>query len=215
MGQNRSKDQLYAALLYGVNIPGGIRLTCKQVELKLRGLSDNLEFVRCVGDADNILLRAKTDEADSRIIHQLRALLGVKALTVVSLGELRQILDEAKRELKARGVNEKHGFRVISDSGQWEFGLVLSSEVLPQRIQDQSSYFEPKKNVLGIRLICGRALLVQKRCSTATGSRIMFGQTAIGPWRTFLSRNGVSPYCLTSRSMGRIDQIVSATDPQL
>ena len=200
---------IYVAFLYGVNIPGGVKLRTAEIPGKLAPTSD-VTFIRCVGDADNILFVTTKSISGTVIARQLNRQLGLKGSVVLSLFALREILRQAEQELFIRGFPTEPPFR-INDGGElWEFGLVFASEAVGSAATQQNLAIRNRKNVRIISPIGTHALLVQKRCSTDNGSRIMFGTTVIAPWRNALREKGISPECFTSRGLGRIQGIVRA-----
>lgn len=201
-----SGADLYAGFLYGVNIPGGVWLKVAEVEANLRSGLPGLGYVKCVGDADNVLMEAPV-QAEMAIASRLEALLGVKGAVVVSVHDLRRTYGAVRRSLKARGFRDAAPFRVTKDGQEWEFGVVLSSVSLPA-----GTAFSSTRNARALELIEQRVLLVQKRRTTATGGRIMWGSTVINPLRSHLRRAGLSVGCLTSRALARVQEMITAAD---
>lgn len=197
---------LYAGFLYGVNIPGGVWLKAAEVEAKLRRDLPVLGYVKCVGDADNVLLETAV-QTESEVAARLETLFGIKGAVVISLDSLRRAYDAARRSLKAHGFPDTAPFIVKRNEAEWEFGVVLSSVSLRA-----GSAFPPTKNARALGVIEPRALLVQKRCATATGSRIMWGSTVIKPLQTHLRRAVLPIGCLTSRALSRIGEVISVAN---
>jgi hypothetical protein len=165
-----------------------------------------LGHVKCVGDADNVLMEAPV-QAEMMIASRLEALLGVKGAVVISVDGLRRTYEAVRKSLKACGFLDAAPFMVTKDGEQWEFGVVLSSVSLPA-----GATFSSTRNARALGLIEQRALLVQKRRATATGGRIMWGSTVINPLRTHLQRAGLPVGCLTSRALARVQQMITAAD---
>jgi hypothetical protein len=202
---------LYAGFLYGVNIPGGVWLKAGEVEAKLRRDLPALGYVKCVGDADNVLLEI-TIQTESEVASRLETLFGIKGAVVISLDSLRRAYDSARRSLKAHGFPDTAPFVVNRDEAEWEFGVVLSSVSIGASTGELSAAFRVTKNARALAVIERRVLLVQKRRATATGSRIMWGSTVIKPLQTHLHHAGLPIGCLTSRALARIGEVISAAD---
>jgi hypothetical protein len=198
----------YVAFLYGVNIPGGVWLKTTDLPDKVNSISQ-VRFLKCVGDADNLLITAPIGMPESFIAGMLNRQIGLKGSVVLRMLELQQILNGAKQELLNQGFSAEPPYRLYIDGVLWEFGLVFASTPLPIEDTKSSLLFPSRKNVRAISVIRSQAMLVLKRFSTERGSRIMFGTTVISPWRTLLKSMGVSPECFTSRALGRIESIVS------
>ena len=198
---------LYAGFLYGVNVPDGIWLKSADVETKLRNGFRGLGYAKCVGDADNVLLETAVQMTEEEIISRLRALLGIKDAVVIAADVLRRVYDAARESLKAGGYTDRAPFILNRDGVAWELGVVLSSADLAA-----GGAFSPTKNARLLEVIEQRAVLVEKRCATTTGSRIMWGNVVINPVRSHLRRLGLSSGCLTSRAISRIGEIVAAVD---
>ena len=201
-------EGLFASFLYGVNIPHGVRLVQTELRLRLADLPHGVEFVRLVGDVDNLLFKAEGSAESS-----LRKLLGKRLdvnSVVISISTLTTILHETKKVLHSLGLPGSLPDHMEDHGIEWELGLVLTSEPIPSSVQGAAGLFSSKKNVVAIKVIAGRALLFHKRRSTDSGSRIMFGSTVIQPWARHLRRNGVTLGCMTSRSLGRIEEAINA-----
>jgi hypothetical protein len=197
---------VYAGFLYGVNIPGGVWLKAAEVEAKLRESLPGIGRVRCIGDADNLLMET-TVRTESEVASQIETVLGIKGAVVVSPDSLRRIHDASRTSLKGRGFPDSAPFVVTLEGIAWEFGVVLSSIDLPT-----GAVFPASMNARALEVIERRALLVQKRCATGTGARIMWGSTVIRPLRTQLRRTELPVGYLTSRAFARIGEVIAAAD---
>jgi hypothetical protein len=52
---------------------------------------------------------------------------------------------------------------MLLDEATWEICVVLSSDAVPERVDDTAWVFTPKKNAVGLAILNDRALLARKR----------------------------------------------------
>lgn len=205
--RERTTGHVHAAFLFGVNIPGGVWFRREQVESQLQRLAPALTVIDRVGDVDNLLVRS--EESPEVLQRWLQEVLNVHGVVVIPLATLRKMLEVARGELQRLGLPAQRPFRATVDGLDWELGLVLASETLPERLAGDAGLFAPEPHARALRVLERRALLVQKRQAHDSGTRIMWGSAVIDPWRAHLERAGVSVACLTSRSLTRITDVVN------
>lgn len=202
-----TNPRLYAAFLYGANIPKGRWLSRSELQGVVTQLQPGLVLREIVGDTDNILFKSSSFENESSIRGAIEGSLKLRCV-VIDVNTLRSIVNHAILTIQRLGVRLIAPYRQTISEVEWEFGVVLSSELLPSTVDASGLLFNPTKNAVPIEIIAGRALLVRKRCKTESGSRIMFGSTLIKPWESLLAKKGIHPGCLTSRSLNRLEEVV-------
>ncbi len=199
--------QEYVALLHGRNIFGRGRVTNDEIRDALAAVP-GVECRAIVGASGNVVLTtAATD--DERLAAEVEAPLGSPCV-VVSLTTLKAILSQALERARSLSADADRSFKITQDGVRWELGLVFSSDELPAAASGRGGIFAPTDHAVAMEVLSRRALLVQKRDISSNGTRIPFGEAVNRPWRSALKRLGVSPRCLTSRSLGRIAMTVRA-----
>ncbi len=208
MGQEVEMTQhAFAGFLYGVNIPGGKWIRSGEVASKFAPLPDGLRFGQIVGDTDNLILLGDSRFDEAKLRAWLRERLEVESV-VIQTAALAPLLEEIMRELKCRSYPLAAPYRVTRDRVEWELGVVLASDALPAFVRGPAALFEKTTNAVALLEVHGRVLLVEKRYQNARGEHLPWGSRVIDPWRRALRRQGVSVECLTSRSLGRIRDMV-------
>jgi hypothetical protein len=207
----RAASERFAGLLRGVNIPSGVRISSGDLISKAKDFPSEVRFIQYVGDTDNLILEVSHDAATESFLRQvLRQYLDVDSVVLSSV-VLSRVFGEAKTFLTLHGYSTGHPYRVVRNSQEWEIGVVLWSENLPDSMGG-TGLFRSGKNAVALRVIGACGLLVEKRCQTEGGkrSRITWGNTVIMPWKRALMRSGVwaENQCLTSRALGTIERMV-------
>ncbi len=208
VSQSQGPPTPYAVFLYGVNIPGGRWLSQTDLQTAAAGLRPSLVFREIVGDTDNILFETQGPQTDRTVQTAVEGVLDSRCVAI-DINSLQIIVGQAIDMLRSLGVPLARPYRVTLSGEDWEFGLVMCSERLPSGVDEKLLLFEPRKNVVPLGIMGGQALLVRKRSRTAGGSRIMFGRALIDPWERILRANGITPACLTSRSLSRVEEVVN------
>jgi hypothetical protein len=201
---------LYAAFLYGVNIPGGRRFTGAQVSSGLRRLQPALMFASIVGRPDSVVLWASEPATEQSVRYTVSGALDC-ACVVLSAATLEGIVQVALDAARAAGLSETAPYRVTRDGVEWELCVVLSSDTLPPDSSGDRWLFRPTTNAVAVAVLGRRALLARKRRLTPTGSRVMLGAALNDPWERALEGNGVTVGCLTSRTLNRLVEVLAAT----
>ena len=172
---------LYAVFLYGANIPKGRWLSRSELQRVVTNLQPGMVLREIVGDTDNILFNSPSFQTEPRIRSAIESGLKFRCVAI-DIDTLRTIVNNAIQTIQRLGIRLIPPYRQTISEVEWEFGVVLSSELLPSTVDTSELLFNPTKNAAPIELIAGRALLARKRCKTESGSRIMFGSTLIKPW---------------------------------
>jgi hypothetical protein len=201
---------LYAAL-HGVNIPGGLWLDDGKVRAALQRLPASMMFLRTVQRPDSILIAASDTTTEDDVREAVTAAIG-RPCVAISIAVASRIVDVAVATLRTLGAPDAPPYRIIADGTEWEWCLVLASEALPNTPR-RTWLFEPKPHVVAVASLEQRALLARKRRWNAKGTRITLGDRLIVPWRKVLNTNGVSVACLTSRTLNRVTEVVTAAAP--
>ncbi len=201
---------MYAAP-HGVNIPGGLRLDDGKVRAALQRLPASMTFLRTVERPDSILIAASDATTEDNVRQSVTAAIG-RPCVAISITLARRIVDSAVATLRTLGAPVAPPYRITSDGTEWEWCLVLASEALPGT-PGRTWLFEPKPHVVAVAALECRALLARKRRKNARGTRITLGDRLIVPWRKVLDANGVSVACLTSRTLNRVEEVVTAAAP--
>jgi len=199
---------MYAAL-HGVNIPGGLWLDDGKVRASLQRLPASMTFLRTVERPDSILIAASDTTTEADVQQAVTAAIG-RPCVAMSVRLASRIVDGALATLRTLGVPVAPPYRIIADGTEWEWCLVLASDVLP-RTPPLTWLFEPKPHVVAAAALEHRALLARKRRKNANGTRLTLGDRLIVPWRKVLDANGATVTCLTSRTLNRVDQVVAAS----
>jgi hypothetical protein len=112
--------------------------------------------------------------------------------------------------VRGAALPEKAPYRVISDGVEWELCPVFSSDTLPLGAAGDRWLFCQTKNAVALAVLERRALLARKRRLTPKSTRVMLGTALNGPWKRRLESNGVTVPCLTSRTLNRVMEVVTA-----
>jgi hypothetical protein len=209
----RQPPRLIAVFLYGVNIPGGRRLDREALRSLLTPLPPGVEFVREVGDVDNLLfaVSAASEMTEEELRLWLARRLRLNLITIPT-EDLSEIKVEVEQELRRRRLPTRAPYRFTRDGAMWEIGLVLASDLLPEACDGEACLFGATTRTEALRLLRRRALLVLKRCATGDGTRIMWGSAVINPWAAVLRRHDAKVRCLSSRSLGAVARMLLAAD---
>lgn len=202
---------LFAAFPYGQNIPGCRFLTASEVHDKLRSLEPGISFLTTVSRPDSILIEANRLLTERSIREEIDRSLDCKSV-VISVTRLATLVEEAIRTLRSIGLPANPPYRLDVGEGEWEWCLVLASEDLPSFISEDAP-FPPSRNVVPLHILDHRALLLRKRRVNAKGTRIMLGSTLVEPWKRALRREGVFPYCMTSRTLNQVGKVAAYLVP--
>lgn len=208
-------DKLFAAFLYGQNIPGLRYLTAAKVEELLRPLTPRISFLETVTRPDSILLSCAPSETDQSIREALFTLFRCTSV-VMEIEPLRRILKAAQTSLQSIGQNASAPYKLSCEDVEWEWCVVLCSEPLPLRITEKRCFGTPSaKKVVPIGILDSRALLARKRMRNPSGTRIMTGAVLIKPWERALKAQGIMLNCLTSRVLNQVERVVLAAEKRL
>lgn len=197
---------VYAAL-HGVNIPGGTWLTEADVRAALQR-QQALTYLRIIGRPDSILLAADDAATEDQVRCAVTAAVGCRCV-VITADCASRIVSSAFTVLRALGPPTPP-YRITTEGAAWEWCLVLSSDALPAGVPDNAWLFERTPAAVAVAPLEGRALLVRKRRFTANGTRITLGDRLLVPWQRVLDVHRVTVSCLTSRTLNRVAQAVSA-----
>lgn len=204
------RSSLYAAFLYGVNIPGGRRFAKADVSSALERLQPVTTFATTVGRPDSVVLWSSEPSTEQSVRRAVSEALGC-ACVVLSATTLEDVtaaaLDAASKELRS----DRAPYRVTHDGVEWELCVVLSSETLPPDSTGNRWLFRPTRNSVAVAVLGRRALLARKRRVTPAGTRVMLGAGLNDPWERSLEGNGVAVGCLTSRTLNRLAEVLAAT----
>jgi hypothetical protein len=204
--------KLFAAFLYGQNIPGRKYLSALDVEKVLRPLIPRICLLKIVTRPDSILLSCDSSETDQSIREALYALFGCKSV-VIGIESLRRIVKAAQSALQSIGQPACSPYRLNCEDAEWEWCVVLCSESLPLRITEQRCFGTPSaEKVVPIGILDSRALLARKRRLNPSGTRIMTGAVLIKPWEQALHAQGIIPNCLTSRVLNQVEKVLLAAE---
>lgn len=193
-------NKLFAAFLYGLNIPGSRYVSGEQVQNMLRPLAPRIAFVRIVARPDSVLLRCDASITEQSLREDLRIYLGCNSV-VIDGESLCRVARAAQNTLKS----------IEQIEVEWEWCLVLCSEQFPSSLIEERALFPHTTKVVPVCVLDSRALLVRKRRRNLSGTRIMTGAILIKPWEQALKRNGIVPNCLTSRTLNQVDRVARAT----
>lgn len=187
----------YCAFLYGVNIPGGRKISMTTLPSLLANLASGFQYQGSVGNSGNLLFTCP--QGASRSLQAIvKNYLGVECV-VRDLPDLRRCRQK---------VSQCLGSLLIQKNGAiWEVGVVLLSDPLPNGCPN-SVWQYSQKNAESLCLLDPGTVLVLKRKVTSNGNRIMFGSTVLAPLRRQLQQQQISLGCLTSRSLGIIQMIM-------
>ncbi len=206
------RNTLFAAFLYGQNIPGRRYLTALFVEEAVRQLTPRISFLEIVTRPDSILLSCDPSETEQTIRAALSAVFGCTSV-VIEIESLRRIITAAQSALQAIGQPAFPPYRLNCEDAEWEWCVVLCSEPLPLRISEEQCLGTPSaRKVVPIAILNSRALLARKRMRNSSGTRIMTGAVLIKPWERALKANGVTLNCLTSRVLNQVERVVLAAE---
>ena len=194
-------NKLFAAFLYGLNIPGSRYVSGEQVQNMLRPLVPRIAFARIVARPDSVLLRCDATITEQSLREDLRIHLDCNSV-VIDGESLCRVARAAQNALKS----------IEQIEVEWEWCLVLCSEQFPSSLIEERALFPYTTNVVPVCILDSRALLVRKRRRNLSGTRIMTGAILIKPWEQALKRNGIVPNCLTSRTLNQVDRVARATE---
>lgn len=207
-----TSGKLFAAFLYGQNLPGRKYLSALDVEEIVRPLMPRICFLEIVTRPDSILLSCDPSETEQSIREALYAVLGCKNV-VIEIDSLRRIVKTAQSALQSIGQPACSPYRIIYEDAEWEWCVVLCSESLPLRLTEKrclGTY--SAKMVVSIGILDSRALLARKRRWGPSGTRIMTGAVLIKPWELALKAQGIIPDCLTSRVLNQVEKVLFAAE---
>lgn len=106
----------YAGFLYGVNIPGGVRISPADLQSQLKNLAQDVRFVGFVNDSDNLIFESKSAICNESLLRKaLRQRLGVDSV-VLSWLTLLKVLSEATAHLKSIGYPIDTPYRMTRSS---------------------------------------------------------------------------------------------------
>lgn len=201
---------LYAAFLYGVNIPGGRSFTSADVLSGLKRLEPAIMFAATVGRPDSVVLWSSEPATEDSVRRAVRGALDCDCV-VLSAAALADIVHAALGAARAAVLSDTARYRVTHDGVEWEMCVVLSSETLPPDSTGDRWMSRPTTNAVAVALLGRRALLVRKRRLTPTGTRVMLGAALNDPWRRTVEGNGVTVGCFTSRTLNRLAEVLAET----
>jgi hypothetical protein len=191
----------YCVFLYGVGIPGGKKIDMPALPNLLANLPSGFQYQGSIGKSGNLLFWGPDDADAGKLQAIVKNRLCIECV-VKTLPDLKKCLQRASKVL------EKPLLVQIQKSGvTWEIGVVLLSNPIPDGSSD-SVWQYSLKNAESICSLDSRTLLVKKRRTTSSGSRVMWGSTVLNPLQRQFRKHGISVGCLTSRSLNVIQQIV-------
>jgi hypothetical protein len=202
-------NKLFAAFLYGQNIPGRRYLTGPDVEQRLRTLGSKVTFAGIVSRPDSILLLCDPSLIEKLLQKSLLACLDCKSV-VMEGGSLDRIVTAARAFLHTIGQPTEPPYRISTDGAEWEWCLVLWSEKLPPLVSEETCFGTFTKNVVPVQVVDYRALLARKRRRNPSGTRITLGSILNAPWEKALKERGIVPACLTSRTLNQAEKVALA-----
>jgi hypothetical protein len=200
-------QKLYAAFLYGQNIPGSRYLTREKVRKSLRTLEPRIAFVDIVSRPDSMLLLCDQSASEQSVREALDLHLGCNSV-VIEIESLSRIVNAALASLRSVQQAVEPPYRLKLDGVEWEWCLVLCSERLPCSFTEGQLLFKPTTKAVPLCILESRALLARKLRTSESGARIMLGAILIDPWKPVLARNGVILDCLTSRTLGQTNKVL-------
>lgn len=195
---------VYAAL-HGRNIPHAPTLTEAKVRAALQRLPASMTYLRIVGRPDSVLIGATEDD----VRRAVSAAVDCRCVAI-SMSTTSRIVDEAVVALRAHGLPATPPYRITADGMEWEWCLVLSSETLPGGLPENAWLFEPTATVQALAVVGHRALLARKHRFTGKGEHLPLGNRLLHPWQKVLDANRVSVSCITSRTLNRVAEVISA-----
>jgi len=206
--QQASRPTRYAAFLYGINIPNGTFLSTAEIARRMERLPRGFGFHGTVATSGNLILSSSRSEV------QLRSLLALRfpgiRYVIVNSEELRGAIETSKRRLSELGYRDVSPYRrQDQNDDEWELGIVLCFEPLPENLNGPAGLFEPTRNAVAREVLNNRSLLVEKRGGRP---RITWGDSVNGPWRRLLERHQINQWCFTSRSMGTLEKVLRRFD---
>ena len=210
-----NSNNIFAAFLYGQNIPGRKYLSALNVEEILRPLRPRICFLNIVTRPDSILLSCDPTSTEQSIREDLYGLFGCKSV-VLGIEPLRRIVQDAKSALASIGQPTHSPYRFDCEDAEWEWCVVLCSEPLTFKMTEERCFGTPSAaKVVPLAILDSRALLARKRRQSPSGTRIMTGAVLIEPWKEALKAEGLIPYCLTSRVLNQIERVALAAERNL
>ena len=194
-------NNLFAAFLYGLNIPGSRYVSGQDVQDMLCPLAPRIAFVRIVARPDSMVLRCDESITEQSLREALNDRLDCNNV-VIAVESLCRVVKAAQNVLKS----------IEQIEVEWEWCVVLSSEPFPSTFIEERSLFPQTTKVVPVCILDSRALLVRKRRLNPSGKRIMTGAILIKPWERALKRNGIVPNCLTSRTLSQVERVARAAE---
>jgi hypothetical protein len=177
----------------------------------LQDLRPAIVFATTVGRPDSVLLWSSDPATENSLRRAVSEVLNCPCV-VVSVPTLERIADTALDAVRAAALPAKVPYRVTSEGVEWELCLVLSSDTLPPDAAGDRWLFRQTKNAVALAVLERRALLARKRRLTPKGKRVMLGTALNGPWKRRLESNAVTVACLTSRTLNRVLEVVTAAN---
>lgn len=202
------ENVVYAAL-HGVNIPGGIWLDEAKVRAALQRLPSSMTFLRIVGRPDSILIGVNGTTTEDDVRRAVSAAVGRGCVTI-STRLASRIVDGAVAALHPLGDSATPPYGIMKEGTEWEWCLVLSSDVLPPGAPASAWLFDRTPTVVALTVLEGRALLARKRRRNQNGTRITLGNRLLKPWQAVLDQNGVTVACITARTLNRVAEVIAA-----
>ena len=120
----------------------------------------------------------------------------------------RRTVLETERTLSYGVVRKRVLGLVAVDGVEYEWCVVLNSDLLPPGACGEGWLFRPTRYAVATTVLERRALLARKRRFTVTGSRVMLGTALNDPWKRRLAQNGVGVSCLTSRTLNQLEEVI-------
>lgn len=118
---------MYAAFLYGVNIPKGKQLTLLGVRSALEALQPALAFARMVGRPDSLLLRSTSPRTEDSVRRAVSEALDCPCV-IISTETLERVVDSALDTLRALGSPAAPPYRVTLKGAEWEWCLAVQPD---------------------------------------------------------------------------------------
>ena len=194
----------YCAFLYGVNIPGGQKVSLTDLPKALSILGGGFQYRESIRNSGNLLFTGPGNGPPSSLQALIQKRLGIKCV-VKTLPELEGYIRKGGQLFGTAPPSH------VQKSGAiWEIGLVLLAEPLPKNLPDNAWCYS-LKNAQSVCLLDSSTVLVLKKSASPRGSRIMFGSVVLNPLQRRLRHHGISADPATSRSLGTIRDVLGAT----
>ena len=208
---DRADNRRFVAMLFGRNIFGSGRVRQAELHSCLAALSQGVRVVTTVGTSGNLILDGGTSINLDALRERIDAKTGCSSV-VVEISRLRAIWQAALEAITVLALTLKRSPRgrclATYDGASWEPGLVFSSAAIGSSAHVHSSILWQDAVSVGLQAVDEYAVLVLKRPTTSSGTRIPWGDRVLAPARKVFSI--VAEHSVTSRSLGSVERIMAA-----